>query len=121
MGVVHHGSYPLYLESARVEYLRACGHPYESVRATGVDFAVVELTVRYERPIRFDDLVAVTVTVPVASRATFEMAYEVSVGGVRCATGRSRHAAVGPDGRPKRMPQWVADLAPPTAGAGRPQ
>lgn len=119
MGVVHHGSYVLYLEAARVEYLRACGHPYESIRAGGIDFAVVEITVRYERPVRFDDVVAVAVTVPAASRAWFEMAYELTVGATRCATARSRHAAVGPDGRPRRLPPWVADLAPAAAREGR--
>lgn len=112
MGIVHHGAYAVYLEAARVEYLRASGHPYQAVRDDGLDFAVVELAVRYERPMRFDDVVAVSVTVPAASRAWFDMAYQLSVGATRCATARSRHAAVGPDGRPRRLPTWVAALAP---------
>ena len=32
MGIVHHAAYLPYLEEARVEYLRAIGHPYDSVR-----------------------------------------------------------------------------------------
>ncbi len=32
MGVVHHAAYLPYLEEARVEYLRAIGHPYDAVR-----------------------------------------------------------------------------------------
>lgn len=109
MGIVHHGSYVTWFEAARVEFLRARGHPYDSVRAGGVDFAVVELAVAYERPVRFDDVVEIGVTVPSATRATFDMAYVVTVGGARCATGRSRHAAVGPTGRPRRLPTWVRD------------
>src|SRR5262249_50155845 len=32
MGVVHHASYLGYLETARVEYMRSIGHPYQRVR-----------------------------------------------------------------------------------------
>jgi acyl-CoA thioester hydrolase len=120
MGIVHHGSYATWFEAARVEFLRACGHPYESIRASGVDFAVVELTIAYERPVRFDDVVEIAVTVPSATRATFDMAYVATVDGVRCATGRSRHAAVGPTGRPKRLPAWVREQVSAVLPAGNP-
>lgn len=120
MGIVHHGSYATWFEAARVEFLRACGHPYESIRASGVDFAVVELSISYERPVRFDDVVEIAVTVPSATRATFDMAYVATVGGIRCATGRSRHAAVGPTGRPRRLPAWVRDQVAAVLAAGGP-
>ena len=29
MGVIHHAAYLPYLEEARVEFLRALGHPYD--------------------------------------------------------------------------------------------
>ena len=61
MGVVHHAAYLPYLEEARVEYLRAIGHPYLEVRAEGVDFAVLEVAVQYLAPLRFDDVVDVHV------------------------------------------------------------
>ena len=35
MGIVHHAAYLLYLEEARVEYLRHLGHPYGEVREGG--------------------------------------------------------------------------------------
>lgn len=111
MGVVHHGAYPLYLETARVELLRAAGHPYHRLRAEGIDLAVVDLAIRYHRPLTFDDDVRVAVTVTEASRASFTLDYDLSVGGHRCATARTRHAAVDTDGRPRRLPRWIADLA----------
>ncbi|MFM7146251.1 MAG: acyl-CoA thioesterase, partial [Actinomycetales bacterium] len=61
MGVVHHGRYLPYLESARVEYLRHVGHPYTQVRESGIDFSVIEVHLRYRAPLRFDDLVDVHV------------------------------------------------------------
>ena len=45
MGIIHHGTYPVYLEEARAAMLRDAGFPYEEVRAgdAGIDFAVLEL------------------------------------------------------------------------------
>ena len=51
MGVVHHSSYLLYLEEARVAWLRATGHGYPELRAAGVDFAVIEAFVQYRQPL----------------------------------------------------------------------
>ncbi|HEX7460516.1 MAG TPA: hotdog domain-containing protein, partial [Acidimicrobiales bacterium] len=61
MGIIHHGTFPAYLEEARAAMLREAGFPYEVVRAGpgGIDFAVLELYVRHRRPLRFDDLVGV--------------------------------------------------------------
>ncbi|MDA8071305.1 MAG: thioesterase family protein [Actinomycetota bacterium] len=111
MGVIHHAAYLGYLEAARVELLRAVGHPYDGVRASGIDFAVVDVQVHYMRPVVFDDQVAVELWVRAASRAAFEIAYVVRVGDRRCATAVTRHAAVGPDGHPRRLPAWVTELA----------
>ena len=39
MGIIHHAAYLPYLEEARVEYLRAIGHPYDAVRGGEADDA----------------------------------------------------------------------------------
>ena len=59
MGIVHHSRYLPYLEEARVEYLRHIGHPYNEIRAEGVDMAVLEAGVQYRQPLKFDDVVDV--------------------------------------------------------------
>src|SRR2546423_939406 len=73
MGVVHHAAYLPYLEVARVEYLRSIGHPYSTVRAEGLDFAVLEVAVRYLSPLRFDDEVDIHLSVAATTRATFQI------------------------------------------------
>jgi acyl-CoA thioester hydrolase len=111
MGVVHHASYLLYFEVARVELLRTLGHPYADLRADGLDFAVVGAEVRYEHAVRFDDLVRVEARLGALHRARFEVGYQAFVGGTRVATGRTWHAAVDRAGRPRRLPEWLQDLA----------
>ena len=112
MGIIHHGAYPAYLEEARVAMLRESGHPYEVVRSgpDGVDFAVLELFVRYRRPLRFDEQVDVHVVVGGLTRTTFRVGYLLAVAGEARATAVTVHGAVGPTGRPSRMPALLADL-----------
>jgi acyl-CoA thioester hydrolase len=61
MGIIHHGSFPAYLEEARAAMLRDAGFPYGEVRSgpDGIDFAVLELYVRHRRPLRFEDEVSI--------------------------------------------------------------
>jgi acyl-CoA thioester hydrolase len=113
MGIVHHSNYLLYLEETRVEYLRALGHPYDELRADGVDYAVLESFVQYRQPLRFDDQLDVHLVMSAATRATFQMAYLLTVGGEVRATAVTAHGAVSPAGRPVRLPAWLTALRAP--------
>jgi len=110
MGIVHHSRYLPYLEAARVEYLRHLGHPYDELRKEGVDYAVLEAFVQYRRPLRFDDEVTVHLRLGAATRATFQMAYLLTVDDDVHATAVTVHGCVNHDGRPVRMPAWLLAL-----------
>ncbi|MGD0748494.1 MAG: thioesterase family protein [Acidimicrobiales bacterium] len=123
MGIIHHAAYLPYLEEARVEYLRAIGHPYDSVRAGdaetsggregGRDFAVLEVSVQYRRPLRFDDEVDVALVIGAVTGTTFQIAYLLSVGDEVYATAVTVHGCVDGRGRPARLPAWVGELGGP--------
>jgi acyl-CoA thioester hydrolase len=110
MGIVHHSSYLLYLEEARVAYLAAIGYPYERLRQEGTDFAVIEVQVRYVIPLLFDDVVAITLTLSEAKGATFVIDYTLRRTESVVATARTRHGAIGANRRPKRLPTWMLAL-----------
>ncbi len=115
MGIVHHSRYLPYLEEARVAYLRHLGHPYSAQRAEGIETAVLEVYVQYRRPLEFDDEVDVHLVLAAASRATFQMAYLLTVDGpggseVR-ATAVTVHGCVDLQGRATRMPAWLSALS----------
>jgi acyl-CoA thioester hydrolase len=110
MGIVHHSRYLPYLEEARVAYLRAIGHPYSEWRDNGLDAAVLEAYLHYRRPLRFDDEVDVHLRLASASRATFQMAYLLTVAGAACATAATVHGMITADGRPTRLPAWLVEL-----------
>lgn len=113
MGIVHHSNYLLYLEEARVEYLRALGRPYGELRAEGVDHAVLESFVQYRRPLRFDEQVDVHLVLADTTRATFQIAYLLTVDGEVRATALTAHGAVNHAGRPVRLPEWLTALRAP--------
>ncbi len=110
MGIVHHSRYLPYLEEARVEYLRSIGHPYVELRADGVDYAVLEAFVQYRQPLRFDEVVEVRLRAGAATRATFQMAYLLTVDNAVRATAVTVHGCVNTAGRPVRMPGWLQAL-----------
>jgi aldose 1-epimerase len=110
MGIVHHSRYLPIMEEARVAYLRQIGHPYQSIRDEGLDLTVLEVFVQYRLPLRFDDEVDVHLSVVRVDRATFQMAYLLSVDGELRATGITVHGAVTSEGRPTRLPAWLREL-----------
>jgi len=109
MGVVHHAAYLPYLEEARVAYLRGLGHPYEEVRRDGFNFAVLEVVVQYRRPLEFDELLDVHLRAGAVSRATFQLAYLLTVDDDVRATAVTVHGCVDTSGKATRLPAWVGE------------
>ena len=113
MGIIHHAAYLPYLEEARVAYLRAIGHPYDSVRggdaAEAREFPVLEVSVQYRQPLRFDDEVDVSLRLGAVRGATFQIAYLLAVGSEARATAVTVHGCVDGAGRPARLPVWVSE------------
>jgi len=88
MGVVWHGAYIGYFEAARTGALRALGHSYREMEASGVMMPVVEVGIAYHQPARFDDVL--TVAVEVRERPTARMRFDYTItgpDGARIATG----------------------------------
>lgn len=112
MGIIHHAAYLPYLEEARVAYLRQLGHPYDEVRRDGFNFAVIEVAVRYRKPVEFDELVDVHVRAGAVSRATFQLAYLLTVGDEVRATAVTVHGCVDDNGKATRLPAWVGEELP---------
>ncbi len=76
-GIVFYANYLKFFERARSEWLRSLGFEQERLRSeAGVAFVVAETAVRYRRPARLDDVIAVTVEVRHLGQASLEVAQE---------------------------------------------
>ena len=108
MGVAYHAHYLVWFELGRTEWMRDAGSSYASLEDDEqLFFPVIEVQARYLRSARYDEEVEIE-TRPAPSRgARFAFDYRVLrvSDGELLATGRTIHAAVGPEGRPVRLPQ----------------
>lgn len=62
MEVVWHGNYPRYLEIARCALLDAIDYDYPRMRDSGYAWPVVDMRIKYIRPLRFRQRIRVTAT-----------------------------------------------------------
>jgi acyl-CoA thioester hydrolase len=111
MGIVHHSNYLAYFEETRVAFLAHIGHPFTEWRQAGLESPVLESFVAYRQPLRFDDVVTVHVALADVTRATFQMAYLITVDDIAHSTGVTVHGCVSAaTGRPTRLPPWLVAM-----------
>jgi acyl-CoA thioester hydrolase len=100
-----------YLEETRVEYMRSIGQSYANSRETLGDSAVLEATVKYRQPLKFDEVMNVHLVLAATTGATFTINYLITVGEQVVSTASTQHAYVNAQGRPQRLPAWIKELA----------
>jgi len=125
MGVVYYANYLVWFEVARTEWLRATGWSYREMEHDGVALPVIEAHCEYRQPAQYDDEVDVAAHATLVTPVRVRFDYEVTraADGRLAAVGYTVHAAVGADGRPRRLPARVVEMLPlggaPDAPRGR--
>lgn len=111
MGVVYYANYLVWCEVGRVEFLRARGRSYAKLEAEGVGLAVLDASVRYLAPARFDDRVRVETTLTsVRSRAvTFDYLITNADTGTPLARAHTALISIDDDGKLIRIPADFRD------------
>ncbi len=110
MGVVHHSSYVVWLEAARVEWLEQIGLPYTQIEAQGLAFAVVELGLIYRNPARFGDRVEIETWLAECTSRTLRYEYRVWKDDRLLAEGFTRHLCQDARGKAQRIPQAMVQV-----------
>ncbi len=107
-GVVYHANYLDYFEIGRTEMLRGLGAAYRQVEEDGVLLTVVEATLRYSLPARYDDLLRVETRVLEVGGAQVRFGYEVRRDRELLCTGTTLLAAIARDtGKVCRIPEAI--------------
>jgi acyl-CoA thioester hydrolase len=102
MGVAHHGTYLTWFEAGRTELLRATGLSYREVELDGLRLPVIEASVKYIRPIRYDDLITIVTHLDGTASVRMRFKYDIFCGEELCATGSTCHVFTDADLKPKR-------------------
>ena len=96
MGVSYYANYLKWFEIGRTELLRQIGVPYTSIEEKGLRFPVTEVSCRYFRPSRYDDVITIETTLTSLGRATLTFSYRLlrEEDGALIASGWTKHACV---------------------------
>ncbi|MFO6421114.1 tol-pal system-associated acyl-CoA thioesterase [Hylemonella sp. W303a] len=108
-GIVFYANYLKFFERARTEWLRSLGVDQAALREqTGGMFVVTAAEVRYHRPARLDDVLAVSAELTATGRASLTITQAATLGAQLVCDGKVHIAWV--DAltlRPGRMPDAV--------------
>jgi acyl-CoA thioester hydrolase len=113
MGIAHHSAYVVWMEAARVEWLRERGLSYRRLEEEGVSLAVSRLELGYRTAARFDDEVEIETRLVQARSRRFRFEYRLTrpEDGALLATGVSEHVPTDDQGRALRLPEeWLRPL-----------
>jgi len=109
MGIVHHASYLLYVEQARVEYLLRRGVNYADWTARDIHLPVVDARVRYRTAAVFPDLLEIETWIGELTRVTVRFDYRIFRGETVLAEAYTTLACVDGNRTPRRIPPEVID------------
>ncbi len=107
MGRAYYGAYFTWFEVARVELLRQAGFTYADLEKQGVLLPVFEAHCKYLAPAAYDQLLRLVTRVTCTGRSRVEFTSEVIAegNGRTLATSRVVLACVGPEGKPRALPE----------------
>ena len=109
-GVAHNAVYLVWFEVARIAYLARYANGYRSIQEQGYEALTTESHVRYLKPVRFDETLAIHARCGDIRGARFRYEYAVTCDGELVADGWTRHAVVDAKTlRPARFPAWLAE------------
>jgi acyl-CoA thioester hydrolase len=79
---------------------------------SGVSLPVIEASCAYRRPARYDDELEIQTVGRIVSPVRMAFEYQVHrlADGTLAASGRTRHAALDPGGRPCRLPERIREV-----------
>ncbi|MBN1591518.1 MAG: acyl-CoA thioesterase [Pirellulales bacterium] len=102
-----------WFELGRNELIRALGKPYRLWENEGVRLPVCEAHIQFDGMAEYDDLLKLTSTLSMPSRARFRFDSRVvqDATGAPVCHGYTIHAVVDTLGRPMRPPAWMVALA----------
>ncbi|HWH05202.1 MAG TPA: thioesterase family protein [Gaiellaceae bacterium] len=109
-GIAHHASFVVWLEVARVGWLREHAGGYRRIQEQGLEALTTEVHVRYHRAARFDDRLRIWARIVDLRGARFRYEYVLERDGEVVAEAWTAHATVdAATHRPTRVPPWFAE------------
>ncbi|TLS51039.1 acyl-CoA thioesterase [Paenibacillus antri] len=113
MGVVYHGNYLTWFEIARTDWTRAHGFAYRAIEERGLLLPVVDITIQYKHPARYDDEVVVRCRIKELGPVRLSFEYEIARADEPdrlLVAGTSTHVWVDREWKPVRLSKAAPDI-----------
>ncbi len=110
-GVVYYANYFTYFERARTEWIESKGLKMTEMSAAGTLFVISHAEADYKLPARYGETITVDVELDgkVGLRTVLKYTIKEKISGRLLVTGKTTMVCVGPDMRPKKMPQEIQE------------
>ncbi|MBS0629163.1 MAG: acyl-CoA thioesterase [Verrucomicrobia bacterium] len=104
-GIIHHSAYVVYLEVARVEFFKKMGLDINELEKEGMLCPVVDLSLKYQKPLYSLEDIVVEVTIGEVSKVKFSLNYRVMKGDACAATATVSHCIIDRSFKPIAIPK----------------
>ncbi len=104
-GIIHHSAYVVYLEVARVEFFKQLGLDINELEKKGMLCPVVDLFVKYLKPLNSLEDIVVEVSVGELSKVKFSLNYRVLKAEALVATAVVSHCIIDGSFKPIAIPK----------------
>jgi acyl-CoA thioester hydrolase len=110
MGIVYYGTYPIYFEIGRSEYMRELGFPYRELEEKGYNLVVVALEAKYHNSAVYDDLLVVKTGISSLMSRGLTFDYKIYREGVLIVDGLTKHICLNADKKPVLLPPNLLEV-----------
>jgi len=115
---VYYSRYLDFIEAARGEFIRSLGLTLLQWQERDVIFPVLEARLRYQSPARYDDLLTIEIWPTAIERVRLNFAcHIINQDGKSILEAETFHACAGLSGKPKRLPEELAEKLKPYLSA----
>jgi len=115
LGIAYYAHYLVWLEVARVEYLRHLGIAYAEVEKKGIKLPVHSCSIQYLQPARYDDLLNIHTRLSKVGKTSLTFEYEITNDKTKeiLTKAETRLVCVDNEFKPVRIPKMLAEFLPP--------
>ncbi len=104
-GIIHHSSYVVYLEVARIEFFKSLGCSLNELEKKKIFCPVVALSLQYLKPLHSSQDIVVQITAVTFSKVRFCLKYQVLLEKICVATATTTHCFVNQSFKPTAIPK----------------
>ena len=106
MGVAYYANYFVWFEVGRAELCRRKGFSYADLEALGYILVVTDAHCHYRNSARYDEAIVIRTRLKGINKRMITFGYQLLRKGSEeiLAEGETRHLSIGPNGKPKSLP-----------------